>query len=70
MTLSATVDTDFRKFVKGQKNYVDRKSDRGRACSNAQPEDIAHLVAFLVSPAARWLIGVALRIGGGEVKSL
>ena len=35
-----------------------------------QPEDIAHAVAFLVSPAARWLTGVALRIDGGEVKSL
>jgi len=35
-----------------------------------QPEGIAPSVAFLVSPAARWLTGVALRIGGGEVKSL
>jgi NAD(P)-dependent dehydrogenase (short-subunit alcohol dehydrogenase family) len=35
-----------------------------------QPEDIAHAVAFLVSPAARWLTGVALRIDGGEVKSM
>ena len=32
-----------------------------------QPEDIANTVAFLVSPAARWLTGAA---HGGEVKSL
>ena len=35
-----------------------------------QPEDIANAVAFLVSPPARWLTGAALRIDGGEVKSL
>ena len=35
-----------------------------------QPEDIANTIAFLVSPAARWLTGAALRIDGGEVKSL
>jgi 3-oxoacyl-[acyl-carrier protein] reductase len=35
-----------------------------------EPEDIAELMAFLVSPAARWLTGAQLRIDGGEVKSV
>jgi 3-oxoacyl-[acyl-carrier protein] reductase len=35
-----------------------------------EPEEIAELMAFLVSPAARWLTGAALRVDGGEVKSV
>jgi 3-oxoacyl-[acyl-carrier protein] reductase len=35
-----------------------------------QPRDIAELMAFLVSPAARWMTGAQLRIDGGEVKSI
>jgi 3-oxoacyl-[acyl-carrier protein] reductase len=35
-----------------------------------EPEDIAGLMAFLVSPAARWMTGAQLRIDGGEVKSI
>jgi 3-oxoacyl-[acyl-carrier protein] reductase len=34
------------------------------------PEDIAELMAFAVSPAARWMTGTVLRMDGGEVKSL
>ncbi len=35
-----------------------------------EPEEIAELMAFLVSPGARWLTGSTLRIDGGEVKSI
>ncbi|WP_109127119.1 SDR family oxidoreductase [Dyella sp. C11] len=35
-----------------------------------QPEEIAELMAFMVSPAARWMTGAMLRMDGGEVKSL
>jgi NAD(P)-dependent dehydrogenase (short-subunit alcohol dehydrogenase family) len=35
-----------------------------------QPEEIAELMAFLVSPAAKWMTGSALRIDGGEIKSM
>ena len=35
-----------------------------------EPEDIAALMAFLASPAARWMMGAQLRIDGGEVKSI
>jgi 3-oxoacyl-[acyl-carrier protein] reductase len=35
-----------------------------------EPEDIADLMAFMVSPAARWMTGSQVRIDGGEVKSI
>jgi NAD(P)-dependent dehydrogenase (short-subunit alcohol dehydrogenase family) len=35
-----------------------------------EPEEIAELMAFLVSPAARWMTGAALRMDGGEVKAV
>src|SRR6202453_893718 len=33
-----------------------------------EPEEIAELMAFLVSPGARWMTGSTLRMDGGEVK--
>lgn len=35
-----------------------------------QPEDIAELIAFLVSPASNWMTGSALRMDGGEIKTI
>jgi 3-oxoacyl-[acyl-carrier protein] reductase len=35
-----------------------------------EPEELAELMAFLVSPGARWMTGSALRMDGGEVKSV
>jgi 3-oxoacyl-[acyl-carrier protein] reductase len=35
-----------------------------------KPEEIADLMAFIVSPEARWLTGTMLRMDGGEVPSL
>lgn len=35
-----------------------------------EPEEIAELMAFLVSPGAKWMTGSALRMDGGEVKSV
>jgi 3-oxoacyl-[acyl-carrier protein] reductase len=34
------------------------------------PDEIAELMAFLVSPGAKWMTGSALRMDGGEVKSV
>jgi 3-oxoacyl-[acyl-carrier protein] reductase len=34
------------------------------------PEEIAELMAFVVSPAAHWMTGSTLRMDGGEVKSI
>ncbi|SFO90223.1 3-oxoacyl-[acyl-carrier protein] reductase [Variovorax sp. PDC80] len=35
-----------------------------------EPEEIADLIAFAVSPAARWMTGTVLRMDGGEIKSI
>ena len=35
-----------------------------------EPGEIAELMAFLVSPGARWMTGSTLRMDGGEVKSV
>ena len=35
-----------------------------------EPAEIAELMAFLVSPGARWMTGSTLRMDGGEVKSV
>ena len=34
------------------------------------PEDIAGLIAFVVSPPARWMTGATLRMDGGEIKAV
>lgn len=34
------------------------------------PEDIANLIAYLLSPAGHWITGSMQRIDGGEIKSL
>lgn len=35
-----------------------------------QPEEIAELVAFAVSPAAEWMTGTSLRMDGGETRAI
>jgi 3-oxoacyl-[acyl-carrier protein] reductase len=35
-----------------------------------QPEEIADLLAFMVSPAARWMTGASVRMDGGEIKGV
>ena len=35
-----------------------------------QPEEIAELLAFLVSPAAKWMTGSSVRMDGGEIKGI
>lgn len=35
-----------------------------------EAEEIAEVIAFVVSPAARWMTGAVLRMDGGEVKSV
>lgn len=34
------------------------------------PEEIAQLMAFLVSPQAKWMTGASLRMDGGEIKGV
>ncbi|WP_058187268.1 SDR family oxidoreductase [Terracidiphilus gabretensis] len=35
-----------------------------------EPEEIAELLAFMVSPAAKWMTGSSVRMDGGEVKGI
>ena len=35
-----------------------------------KPEEIADLMAYLVSPAPKWMTGSAVRMDGGEIKSI
>jgi 3-oxoacyl-[acyl-carrier protein] reductase len=35
-----------------------------------KPEEIADLMAFMVSPAAKWMTGASVRMDGGEVKGI
>jgi 3-oxoacyl-[acyl-carrier protein] reductase len=35
-----------------------------------KPEEIAGLMAFMVSPAAKWMTGASVRMDGGEVKGV
>ena len=35
-----------------------------------KPEEIAELMAFIVSPAAKWMTGASVRMDGGEVKGV
>jgi 3-oxoacyl-[acyl-carrier protein] reductase len=35
-----------------------------------RPEEIADLLAFMVSPAAKWMTGTSVRMDGGEVKGI
>ena len=35
-----------------------------------EPEEVADLMAYLVSPAAKWMTGTSVRIDGGETKGI
>ena len=35
-----------------------------------KPEEIADLLAYLVSPSAKWMTGASVRMDGGEIKGI
>jgi 3-oxoacyl-[acyl-carrier protein] reductase len=35
-----------------------------------KPEEIADLMAYMVSPAAKWMTGASVRMDGGEIKGI
>jgi 3-oxoacyl-[acyl-carrier protein] reductase len=47
-----------------------RFATEARISRYGRPEEIADLVAFLVSPAARWMTGTAVRMDGGEATAI
>jgi NAD(P)-dependent dehydrogenase (short-subunit alcohol dehydrogenase family) len=53
--------------------------DSSRGCFEAgqagisrygQPEEIAELLGFMVSPAATWMTGTSVRMDDGEIKGI
>jgi 3-oxoacyl-[acyl-carrier protein] reductase len=49
---------------------LEKFPDQAGITRYGKPEDIAELMAFILSPAGEWLTGAALRMDGGEVKGL
>ncbi|MFI9781281.1 SDR family oxidoreductase [Streptomyces sp. NPDC051956] len=49
---------------------IDKFPQRAEIGRFGRPEEIAELMAFLVSPGARWMTGSMLRMDGGEAKSV
>jgi 3-oxoacyl-[acyl-carrier protein] reductase len=44
--------------------------EEARISRYGQPEEIAELLGFMVSPAAKWMTGSSLRMDGGEIKGI
>ncbi|MBY0583147.1 MAG: SDR family oxidoreductase [Sphingomonas sp.] len=49
---------------------IDRFATDSGIARYGEPGDIAHAIAFLVAPQTRWMTGAALRVDGGETKSI
>lgn len=59
------IRTDINRQVLSDPAYEARVIDRIPAGFIGQPEDVAHLVAFVASPEARYITGATLLIDGG-----
>jgi 3-oxoacyl-[acyl-carrier protein] reductase len=49
---------------------IDRFPEQAQISRYGQPEEIAGLLAYMVSPAAKWMTGSSLRMDGGEIKGV
>lgn len=49
---------------------MSRFPEEARISRFGQPEEIADLLAFVVSPAAKWMTAASLRMDGGEIKGI
>jgi 3-oxoacyl-[acyl-carrier protein] reductase len=63
-----------KKWARGKgmtvEEATDKFPDEAGISRYGKPEEIADLMAFLVSPAAKWLTGTSVRIDGGEIKGI
>jgi hypothetical protein len=53
-----------------QVEYVKKYPEESGISRFGEPEEIAELLAYLVSPAAKWMTGASLRMDGGEFKGI
>ena len=49
---------------------IDAIGTQSVTLSERAAQEIAELMAFLVSPGSRWMTGSSLRMDGGEAKSI
>jgi 3-oxoacyl-[acyl-carrier protein] reductase len=49
---------------------VEKFPERAGITRFGKPEEIADLMSYLVSPAAKWMTGASVRMDGGEIKSI
>ena len=49
---------------------MNRFPEQAQISRYGQPEEIADVMAFMVSPAAKWMTGASLRMDGGEIKGI
>jgi 3-oxoacyl-[acyl-carrier protein] reductase len=59
----------FEKWAPAHNLTVEEAEEAGIA-RFGKPEEIADLLAYLVSPAARWMTGASVRMDGGEIKGI
>lgn len=64
----------FEKWAPAQKMTLDEAikkfPEEAGIARFGRPEEIADLMAYLVSPAAKWMTGSCIRMDGGEVKGI
>ena len=49
---------------------IKRFPEEARISRLGKPEEIADLLGYLVSPAAKWMTGASVRMDGGEIKGI
>ena len=49
---------------------IKRFPERAGITRLGKPEEIADLMSYLVSPAAKWMTGTSVRMDGGEIKTI
>ena len=54
-------------IVEKATKHFPEKAEIGRY---GRPKEIADLLTFMVSPAAKWMTGTAVRMDGGEIKGI
>ena len=52
------------------KEALEKFPDQAGITRFGKPEEIADLMSYLVSPAAKWMTGVSVRMDGGEIKGI